>query len=261
MIKNKRISLIIPCKNEAHALRAVLKKLPKAIDEVIVIDNNSTDDTIKTAKSFKAKVFLEKKNINGIGYGYALQKGIKEASGDILVCMDGDGSYPINKVEKITNYLLKNNLDFISCSRLPFRNPKKMSSIRAFGVNILNLLSFVLFGYKLKDSLTGMWIFKKEVLKKLDLIEGNWNFSLEIKLKAIKSSNLTFKEYAIPYHDRIFDKSKQNLLRTGIMHTVYLFYLKSIFIANDYQLLVRKNFTGLGLKNLPNILLGNKYKA
>lgn len=261
MLKNKRISLIIPCKNEAHALKAVFKKLPKVVDEVIVVDNNSTDNTIKTAKSLGAKVFLEKRNINGIGYGYALQKGIKEASGDILVCMDGDGSYPINKVEKIANYLLKNNLDFISCNRLPFKDPKKMSSIRAFGVKILNLLSFVLFGYKIKDTLTGMWVFRKNTLKRIDLTEGNWNFSLEIKLKAIKSSKLTFKEYAIPYHDRIFDKSKQNLLKTGIMHTVYLFYLKGIFLTNAYRNYMRKISSSLGLKSLPGIISGNRYKV
>jgi len=233
MIKNKRISLIIPCRNEAMALKAVLSKLPKEIDEVIVVDNNSTDSTVKTARSFNARVFVEKRSKNGIGYGYALQKGLEQANGDILVCMDGDGSYPTREIIKIANYLLKKNLDFISCNRLPFRNPKKMSSIRTFGVKILNLIAFALFGYKIKDSLSGMWVFRKNVLKTIDLTEGDWNFSLEIKLKSINFPGLSFMEYPISYHDRIFDKSKQNLFKTGIAHAFYLFHVKITFLRRD----------------------------
>jgi glycosyltransferase involved in cell wall biosynthesis len=245
MIRNKKISLIIPCRNEAKALRAVLSKLPKEIDEVIAVDNNSTDNTVKTAKAFGAKVFIEKRNKNGIGYGYALQNGLEHASGDILVCMDGDGSYPTYEISKAVKYLLKNNLDFISCSRLPFKDPKKMSSIRSLGVKILNLMSFALFGYKIKDSLSGMWIFRKSVLEKIDLSEGDWNFSLEIKLKSIHFPEISFTEYPISYHDRIFDKSKQNLFKTGVIHAFYLLYLKTAFLKYDlfvFLLKIKSNF-------------------
>jgi len=240
MIKNKRISLIIPCRNEARALKTVLSQLPGEIDEVIVIDNNSTDNTVKTAKSFNAKVFIEKRSKNGIGYGYALQKGLEQANGDILVCMDGDGSYPTRNIAKIVNYLLKKNLDFISCNRLPFKDPQKMSSIRTLGVRILNLIVFVFFGYKIKDSLSGMWIFRKNVFKKIGLTQGDWNFSLEIKLKSINLPGLSFAEHPISYHDRIFDKSKQNLFKTGITHAFYLLYLKTVFLRHDlYVFLLR----------------------
>lgn len=106
MIKNYSISLIIPCKNEAKALETVLDNLPKEIDETIVIDNNSTDQTKKVARKFKAKILSEPRNDkSGIGYGYAMQKGLEQASGDIIVCMDGDGSYPINEVPTIVNSL------------------------------------------------------------------------------------------------------------------------------------------------------------
>ncbi len=240
MIKNKRISLVIPCRNEARALKAVLNKLPKEIDEVVVVDNNSTDSTAETAKTFGAKIFIEKRSKSGIGYGYALQKGLEQAEGDILVCMDGDGSYPTREIVKIVNYLLKNNLDFISCNRLPFKDPKKMSSVRSLGVKILNLMILILFGYKIKDSLSGMWIFRKNVLKKTELSEGNWNFSLEIKLKSINSPGLSFIEYPISYHDRIFDKSKQNLFKTGIAHAFYLLYLKTTFLRYDLHVFLLK---------------------
>jgi glycosyltransferase involved in cell wall biosynthesis len=227
MIKNYTLSLIIPCKNEAKALETVLTNLPKEIDETIIVDNNSTDQTKMVARNFGAKIFSESRNDkSGIGYGYAIQKGLKEAHGDILICMDGDGSYPINEVPNIVNYLLQRKLDFISCNRLPFKHPQKMSLIRATGIKILNLTIRLLYGYKIKDSLTGMWVFKRSVLEKSTFSQGGWNFSLEIKLKTIMNKSLKFTERHISYQDRVLDLSKQNLVRTGLEHMFYLIKLR-----------------------------------
>jgi hypothetical protein len=227
MIKHYTLSLIIPCKNEAKALEAVLANLPKEIDETIVVDNNSTDQTKKVARRFRARILSEPRNDkSGIGYGYALQKGIQQASGDIIICMDGDGSYPINEVSAVVKYLLKRNLDFVSCNRLPFKYPKKMSFVRTLGVKILNFAIGTLYGYKIKDSLTGMWVFKKSALDNLAIREGGWNFSLEIKLKIIMNKSLRFAERQISYQDRVLDLSKQSLVRTGIEHMLYLVKLR-----------------------------------
>ncbi|OGH09840.1 MAG: hypothetical protein A2152_02915 [Candidatus Levybacteria bacterium RBG_16_35_6] len=227
MIKNQAISLVMPCKNESKSLKTVLEKLPSEIDEVIVVDNNSSDKTKQVASSFAAKTLSELRyDKNGIGYGFALQKGIRGAKGNIIVCMDGDGSYPIEEVPKIVKELIKKNLDFISCNRLPVNDPKKMSVVRATGVKILNFVVWVLFGYKIKDSLTGMWVFKNYVYKQLNPIKGGWDFSLEIKLKAITNKTVRFSEYHIPYQDRILDLSKQKLFKTGFNHVLYLFRLR-----------------------------------
>jgi hypothetical protein len=234
MFKNYYVSLVIPCRNEAKALKTVLERLPKQIDEVIIVDNNSKDNTRKVARKFGAKVLLEKRvEKNGIGYGFALQKGIREARGKIIICMDGDGSYPINKVPSAIAFLLKKDLDFISCNRLPFKSPKKMSAIRTFGVKILNSYAWFLFGYQMKDSLSGMWVFKNYAWEELNLSEGGWNLSLEIKLKTIINPKLKFAEYQIPYHDRIFDVSKQSIFETGIEHVLYLTKFKANLIWHD----------------------------
>ena len=230
MIKNYTLSLIIPCKNEAKALETVLLNLPKEIDEVIVVDNNSTDQTKKVAKHFGAKILSETRNDrSGIGYGYAIRKGFNEARGDILICMDGDGSYPINEVPLIVKQLLQKKLDFISCNRLPFKRPQKMSFVRALGVKILNLTVKLLYGYSIKDSLTGMWVLKRRVLDNSTFHEGGWNFSLEIKLKTIMNKSLRFAERQIFYQDRVLDLSKQNLVRTGLRHLLYLLKLRLYF--------------------------------
>lgn len=222
MILNKFITLVLPCKNEEHALCAALKSLPKDIDEIIVINNRSTDKTAQVARKLGARTIFEARNENGIGYGFALSKGIKSAKGDIIICMDGDGSYPVTEIPKVVSYLLSKKFDFISCNRLPFNKPRKMSQIRSFGVKILNLMILVLFGYKINDCLTGMWVFRKQTTEELNLFEGGWNFSLEIKLNAINNPKIKFSEYNIPYCDRIFDSSKQNLFKTGFDHALFL---------------------------------------
>lgn len=232
MINRKKISLVIPCRNEQEALKVVLKSLPKQIDEVIVIDNLSTDNTAKIARKFGAKVLSEQNHINGIGYGYALNSGINSSSGDIIICLDGDGSYPVKEIPKIVKFLENNKFHFISCNRLPIVQLSKMSFLRMFGVHILNILFWVLYGYKIQDSLTGMWVFKREILPILNLNQGGWNFSLEIKLNAVTSKDINFSEYHIPYQDRIFDQSKQNLFKTGFEHFLFLFTNKFSFRRN-----------------------------
>lgn len=243
MLNDKYISLVLPCQNEEKALAATLCSLSKEIDEIIVVDNNSTDQTPKIARSLGAKVFYEEQNKNGIGYGFALARGIKESKGDIIVCMDGDGSYPVEEVSKLIKQLDLKKLDFISCSRIPFKNPRSMSPIRTIGVKLLNLFIFLLFGYKIRDCLSGMWVFRRNAINSLNLSEGGWNFSLEIKLNALKSSEVKFSELNISYHDRVFDCSKQNLFRTGLEHSFFL--LRKRFLPKfqkdvQFLLLTRK---------------------
>lgn len=220
-----RASLILPCKNEADALPELIKKIPASLD-VILVDNGSTDNTPQIAKKLGLRVIREIRHDNGIGYGYALQAGIKQAKEDIIICMDADGSYPLSAITNVLKTLEKKKLDFISCNRIAFPSITNISSIRVTGVLILNFFTFILFGYKIKDSLTGMWVFRRSAINKLSLIEGGWDFSLEIKLQAIMNKDVKFAEYAIDYNNRSLGESKQNLIVTGFQHLLFLFKTK-----------------------------------
>lgn len=241
MINNKYISLILPCKDESRALSRVLSKVPKGVDEIIVVNNNSRDETEKTAKSFGAKVIRETRDKNGIGYGYSLATGIKESVGNIIVCMDGDDSYPICDIPKLVKILDSEKLDFISCNRIPFKNKKSMSFMRTLGVMVLNTVFWLLYGYKIQDCLSGMWIFNRKAINSISLFEGDWNFSLEIKLNAAMNPLIHFAEHPIFYHDRVFDSSKQNLLRTGIQHLLFLFKKRLRYSKPNLNLLKSKS--------------------
>lgn len=161
-----KISVIIPCYNEEQSIGEVIKNIKKSIpqnllQEIIVVDNNSTDKSAEISKNNGAKIILEKKQ----GYGAALKTGFKEAQGEIIATLDADGQYPAELIPKITEYLLKNNLDFISCNRVPFSKGSQ-SLTRKLGNYILTLAANLIFGINLKDSQSGMWIFKKSIFEK-----------------------------------------------------------------------------------------------
>lgn len=222
MIHNNKISLIIPCKNEEAALFSMLSNMPSYVDEVIVVDNNSTDNTAKVAKFFGAKVLLEDRHIGGVGYGYAHQRGMKEAKGDIIIAMDGDNTYPLDAISEIVAYMDRSHADFVSCARFPLSNPHAISPLRQFGVWVLNTQVALLYGYRVKDILSGMWAMKKDCVKKLNATDGEWNFSPEIKLAAIKNPDIHFTEFHISHAVRLNGMSKQNLFKTGFNHLFYI---------------------------------------
>ncbi len=199
MYKNKRISLIIPCYNEEEGIRKILERKPFFVDEVVVVDNHSTDKSAKVAKSLGAKVVFEAE----LGYGAAYQAGFLEANGDIIVTMDGDNSYPIEEAEKLLNVFFEQNLDFVSGARFPLKRSDSMKPINKFGNVILTVLFFLVTAKRLKDSQSGMWVFKRELLSLFKIKSKGMALSEEIKMEALLNSGLKFAEVPIDYADRV----------------------------------------------------------
>ncbi|MFA4999991.1 MAG: glycosyltransferase [Patescibacteria group bacterium] len=225
-----KISIIIPCFNEEQTIADVLKKIPKNIYEIIVIDNNSTDKTAFIAARNGAKVIKEKNQ----GYGIAIRRGFCEVQGEIIAVLDGDGQYPVEKITEIVEYLEKKNLDFISASRFPLKNKKSLSITRKIGNNLLTAAAVFIFGFKLKDSQSGMWIFRKKILDKIKLESEGMPLSEEIKLKVLNNHKLKFSEYPIGYRPR-HGKSKLLPFKDGAANFLYLFKLKFKLLKSNRQ--------------------------
>src|ERR1043166_8378340 len=90
MHQNLKMSLVIPCYNEEEGVREVIGRCPREIDEIVVVDNNSTDRTAEVARSLGAVVVSDRKP----GYGAAYKAGLRAATGDVVVTLEGDGTYP-----------------------------------------------------------------------------------------------------------------------------------------------------------------------
>lgn len=217
MYQNKKLSVVIPCYNEEEGIVSTIKKVPSVIDEIVVVDNNSKDNTAKVAQRAGAKVVLEKRK----GYGYALKAGIKNASGDIIITIDGDATYPIEDTQEIVKYLLDKDLDFVSGNRLPLSNKKAMSFTNILGTKVLNFFTLLLFQKRFKDILSGMWVFRKNCYRKLTLVSNDWNISEEIKIEVAQKCK--FQEFHINHHQRL-GKTKLLKWRVGIENLIFLFW-------------------------------------
>ncbi len=237
MLNNKKITVILPARNEAKVLTSLIPRLQKIADEIIIVDNCSTDDTVAIAKSFGCLTVSENRtDRQNIGYGFAYQRGFSLATGDYIVSMDADGTYPVEQIVGAINHLERRRLDFVSCNRFPLRRSYAISSIRQFGVCLLNLEVLVLYWYPIKDILSGMWVVRRSVVQSMDFSQGGWNFSPEIKLSALVNPFIRFGEWHIDHKVRK-GQSKQQLFLTGFKHAVYILW-RRLTIDNPLILLI-----------------------
>ncbi len=218
MYKNHRISLVMPCYNEENGLREVFRDQPSLLDEVIVVDNNCTDCSADVAREFGATVVYEKKQ----GYGAAYKAGWRRATGDIIVTMDSDGTYPRNFIPILLDVMIDEGYDFITCDRTGHKD-KPSNWLRVFGNDVLNWFILLLFWVRIRDSQSGMWVFRRCVLPHLNLSSDDMAFSEEIKLEAMSKKQLIrSKELPIYYKER-YGTSKLNIWRHGFANLFFLF--------------------------------------
>jgi glycosyltransferase involved in cell wall biosynthesis len=196
--RDHSLSVLIPCYNEEEGVRQVLWRMPRVVDEVIVIDNNCTDGTAVVARSMRARVVEQRRR----GYGAAYQVGMASATTDLVVTMDGDGSYPPEEIPRLVDTLLDREWDFLSGCRFPLTDGGAMEFTNRVGNWILTVATGVLFARPIRDSQSGMWVFRREALARMCLTSDGMAFSEEIKIEALLAG-LRFGEAHIPYGERV----------------------------------------------------------
>lgn len=224
MYKGLSITAIIPCLNEEEAIEQVLAGIPEFVDEVIVVDNDSTDRTAEVAKRLGAKVIGEQIR----GYGRAYKRGFANATSDLIVTLDGDHSYPVSGISYLIEAFLHLEVDFLNASRFPVREPKAMSFKHKIGNLALSLAMSVLFFRWVRDSQSGMWVFRRSILSKMKLLADGMAFSEEIKIEALLRPGVRFGEISIVYTSRT-GETKLNPWRDGF-HNLW-FLVKKRFSA------------------------------
>ncbi len=218
MYKDRKVTVVIPCLNEEEGVRKVLNDLPKFVDEVIVVDNNSTDRTSAVARELGAIVVDEMNR----GYGSSYKRGFAHATGDIIVTLDGDHSYPVDALSYLLEAFLHSGVGFLSTSRFPVLNPEAMGWKNMVGNRILSWTMSVLYRRWVSDSQSGMWVFRRDILDRMKLTSDGMAFSEEIKIEAIRNKDIGFREIFINYSQRV-GEIKLQLWRDGVRNLWFLF--------------------------------------
>jgi glycosyltransferase involved in cell wall biosynthesis len=223
MFRDQRISVVIPCHNEEEGIRAVIARMPRPlVDEIVVVNNASTDRTEEVAQELGARVVNEERK----GYGLAYRAGLAAASGDIIVTMDGDGTYPPDAIQLLLHVFLDGRIDFMTAQRWRPLRGRKRFTLRVFGNAVLSSVNMLLFRRFIWDSQSGMWVFRSEHLPNLQPRSEGMAFSQEIKILAFTDPDLRCLEMPIFYGEHRVGESKLNLWRDGFGNLFHLFKLR-----------------------------------
>jgi len=216
-----KLSVVIPTMNEEGSIGLVMDdiegSMPPSMDyEVIVVDTDSKDRTREIASSKGARIVSEPRR----GYGRAYKTGFENAKGEFIATLDADRTYPAGRIPEIVGMLDAEKLDFVTTNRFAELQPGAMNFTHRFGNWILAVAARLLFRVKLRDSQSGMWVFRRASLPKMHLTSDGMSLSEEIKIEAFK--NLRAKEVPIRYSPRI-GEVKLNTWRDGKNNLKFLF--------------------------------------
>ncbi len=217
-----KISVVMPCYNEEEGVAECLRRMPEFIDEVIVVDNNSSDRTGEVARAGGARVVFEVRP----GYGRAYKSGLSQATGDVVCTLDGDATYPANAIPFLIDVLVAEGLDFISAWRVPADWQDSFDYIlRYLGNRTFNFTIVLLYWFHIRDSQSGMWCFKRGVLTKVNVTSDGMPFSEELKLEVFEKRR-EIKAQEVPIHFHYVKRrgdSKLSLWRDGTQNFLFLF--------------------------------------
>ena len=216
-MKNPRIKVIIPAFNEEDSIGLVIQDIPSVVDEVIVVSNNSTDQTEENARKAGASVLTETRK----GYGYACLKGMHYVAAqaekpDIIVFLDGDYSDYPEQLSAIIQPILQENIDFVIGARVDrLREEGSMTFPQIFGNWLATRLMRLFFGARFTD-LGPFRAIKYEKLLALKMEDKTYGWTVEMQLKAIKQK-LSYVEVPVNYRNRIGVSKVSGTLKGAVM--------------------------------------------
>ena len=197
------IKVIIPAFNEEKSIAKVITEIPDFVEEIVVVNNNSTDQTVQVATKAGASVLTEKSK----GYGYACLKGIdylsqKDKTPDILVFLDGDFSDFPQELTKVIQPIIDGRVDFVVGARVKeLRASGSLTPQQVFG----NWLACFLMKILYQSSFTDLGPFRAirwETLENLKMSDKTYGWTIEMQLKVLRQK-ISYQEVPVSYKKRI----------------------------------------------------------
>ena len=253
----KNIAVLVPCYNEektvAGVVRAFREQLPDAA--IYVYDNNSTDNTAAEAGKAGAIVRSEKRQ----GKGNVIRSMFRQIEADIYIMVDGDGTYPADKVHSLIKPVADDEADMVIGSRLHSEAGSEFRALNKLGNRMFLLVLNFIFRTKVTDLLSGYRVFSRNVLKSLPVLSAGFEIETELTVKAIER-RYRILEVPVSLSARPEgSQSKINTFRDGIL------ILSTIFaLFRDYKPFTAFGSVGLFLVSLgllPGIVVIREYIA
>ena len=207
------VSVVIPTLNEAGNIREALDTIEKKLaypKEIIIVDGNSTDGTLEIVKDSKCRLIIEPRR----GYGLALRTGMKHAKGDVVVMVDGDGTYEIEQINNLIEKMTETDAEMCMATRMYDPN-KAMGFMNFVGNKLITFCFNMLYKQNLSDSQSGFRAISLSAIEKVDFHETDMPFATEMLIKFAKKG---FKMVEVPtsYRVRKYGKTKLKPFNAGI---------------------------------------------
>jgi glycosyltransferase involved in cell wall biosynthesis len=208
------VSVVIPTLNEAGNIREALHTIHEHLiypNEIIVVDGNSTDGTIPIVKDIEfCKLIIEPRR----GYGLALRKGMSQAKGDIIVMVDGDGTYEFKHINLLLQRLTESNADLCMATRMYDPN-KAMGFMNFVGNKIITTCFDFLYQQFLSDTQSGFRAISHSAIEKVEFKETDMSFATEMLVQFAKKG-FKMVEVKSVYKQRKYGKTKLRKFKSGI---------------------------------------------
>lgn len=197
--QSRPVTFIVPTLNELGGIGRVLGRIPREITKEIIVVDSSNDGTGEVARRHGARVIREDRR----GYGRALQTGIDNATGDIVVYVDADVTYDPREVPRLVDPILRGELDVVLGSRFQGNSePHAMRPINKVGNILLSLAFSLVFQTRISDSQCGMRAIRRTLLEDMRCSELGMPYVTEQLIRLVEKG-ARIGEVPISYRRRV----------------------------------------------------------